>query len=88
MIFLPSGVSFTLWQAALLRYLWASWLARSAHTESKALLSSCNFVGDNAHEEILLRCAQKSNHLTNHTDCLCVNSISLLLITLLHSVVV
>ncbi|EOA0911590.1 hypothetical protein ACHLEA_004550, partial [Escherichia coli] len=39
----------------------ASWLARSAHTESKALLSSCNFVGGNAHEEILLRCAQKSN---------------------------
>ena len=54
----------------------ALWLARSAHTESKALLSSCNFVGDNAHEEILLRCAQKSNHLTNHTDCLCVNSLS------------
>ncbi|EFI9026277.1 hypothetical protein HID24_005225, partial [Escherichia coli] len=50
----------------------ASWLARSAHTESKALLSSCNYRGGNAHEEILLRCAQKSNHLTNHTDCLCV----------------
>ncbi|END6569058.1 hypothetical protein ABMN25_005078, partial [Escherichia coli] len=34
------------------------WLARSAHTESKALLSSCNYRGGNAHEEILLRCAQ------------------------------
>lgn len=52
--------------------------------KAKRYSSSCNFVGDNAHEEILLRCAQKSNHLTNHTDCLCVNSISLLLITLLH----
>lgn len=62
MIFLPSGVSFTLWQAALLRYLWASWLARSAHTESKALLSSCNFVGDNAHEEIY--CAVRRRVIT------------------------
>ena len=82
MIFLPSGVSFTLWQAALLRYLWASWLARSAHTESKALLSSCNFVGDNAHEEILLRCAQKSNHLRKRILILLILSILVILLTL------
>lgn len=52
------------------------WLARSAHTESKALLSSCNYRGGNAHEEILCAVRSKSNHLTNHTDCLCVNSLS------------
>ncbi|OKT50376.1 hypothetical protein ACN60_06175 [Escherichia coli] len=53
----------------------ASWLARSAHTESKALLSSCNYRGGNAHEEIYCAVRSKSNHLTNHTDCLCVNSL-------------
>ncbi|HIA5732782.1 TPA: hypothetical protein ACWQVZ_005066, partial [Escherichia coli] len=59
MIFLPSGVCFTLWQAALLRYLWASWLDRYAHTESKVLLFlRVTIVSGNAHEEILLRCAQ------------------------------
>ena len=62
----------------------ALWLARSAHTESKALLSSCNFVGDNAHEEILLRCAQKSNHLTNLQIAYVLTLSLYLLIPLLH----
>lgn len=52
--------------------------------KAKRYFLRVTIVGGNAHEEILLRCAQKSNHLTNHTDCLRVNSISLLLITLLH----
>lgn len=45
--------------------------------KAKRYFLRVTIVGGNAHEEILLRCAQKSNHLTNHTDCLCVNSISL-----------
>ena len=84
MIFLPSGVSFTLWQAAYSATFGLRGWPVPLTPKAKRYSSSCNFVGDNAHEEILLRCAQKSNHLTNHTDCLCVNSISLLLITLLH----
>lgn len=45
--------------------------------KAKRYFLRVTIVGGNAHEEILLRCAQKSNHLTNHTDCLRVNSISL-----------
>ncbi|WP_252343986.1 hypothetical protein, partial [Escherichia coli] len=73
---LPSSVSFTLWQAALLRYLsgYVGWPVPLT-PKAKRYFLRVTIVGGNAHEEILLRCAQKSNHLTNHTDCLRVNSL-------------
>lgn len=56
--------------------------------KAKRYFLRVTIVGGNAHEEIYCAVRSKSNHLTNHTDCLRVNSISLLLIPLLHSVVV
>ncbi|HFO7846660.1 TPA: hypothetical protein ACHKX3_005381, partial [Escherichia coli] len=56
---LPSGVSFTLWQAALLRYLsgYVGWPVPLT-PKAKRYFLRVTIVGGNAHEEILLRCAQ------------------------------
>ncbi|EQB7362929.1 hypothetical protein ACYTKI_005145, partial [Escherichia albertii] len=56
---LPSGVSFTPWQAALLRYLsgYVGWPVPLT-PKAKRYFLRVTIVGGNAHEEILLRCAQ------------------------------
>ena len=40
--------------------------------KAKRYFLRVTIVGGNAHEEILCAVRSKSNHLTNHTDCLCV----------------
>lgn len=78
MIFLPSGVSFTLWQAALLRYLsgYVGWPVPLT-PKAKRYFLRVTIVAVTPTKKYYCAVRSKSNHLTNHTDCLCVNSISL-----------
>lgn len=58
MIFLPSGVSFTLWQAAYSATFGLRGWPVPLTPKAKRYFLRVTIVGDNAHEEILLRCAQ------------------------------
>lgn len=73
MIFLPSGVSFTLWQAALLRYLsgYVGWPVPLT-PKAKRYFLRVTSLAITPTKKYYCAVRSKSNHLTNHTDCLCV----------------
>lgn len=85
MIFLPSGVSFTLWQAALLRYLsgYVGWPVPLT-PKAKRYFLRVTSLAITPTKKYYCAVRSKSNHLTNLQIAYVLTLSLYLLITLLH----